>query len=306
MPLNGLGLYAVWKQEGATAKTDSNGKTYYLPTGFTYLEGTVATGLVIQDSNGNQFVWVPVASENLGYSKMTDNLGTAASQTTDDTLPSGITSEQTQITKYGGFYIARYEAGIPTSLSTAISTTTDTARNVSGVPVSKQNQVPWTYIDYTHAKANSERMYSNSYVQSGLITGTQWDVIMKWLIKSGYNVNTDSAGWGNHANSSFSSTAMDSSSSAGNSWTSGTTTSSTYALFKTGTSSGTKAKNIYDLAGNVWEYTSEVFGDVRINRSGAYDGHSTIYPASYRLGMGAYTVTWFGRTHGFRVVLYMK
>ena len=32
----------------------------YIPSGFTYLEGTVDTGYVIKDSIGNEFVWIPV------------------------------------------------------------------------------------------------------------------------------------------------------------------------------------------------------------------------------------------------------
>jgi hypothetical protein len=301
MPLNGLGLYAVWKQEGATAQTDSAGKTYYLPTGFTYVTGTVSTGLVIQDSSGNQFVWVPVTSENIEYSKVESYPGTTpGSQSIDDTLPSGIASEQTQITKYGGFYVARYEAGIPTSLSTAISTATRAARNVGGVPVSKQNQVPWNFIIYSQAKANAESMYSNSYVQSGLITGTQWDVIMKWLEKKGYNVKTDSGAFGNYANTTWYTTAM--SRDEGATWTTGTETSDVATLFKTG-SAATISNNIYDIAGNIWEFTAEKRNGYIILRGGVYNSSSSNIMAASRSN---HAPTGVGGNYGFRVVLYMK
>ena len=76
-----------------------------IPKGFTYKEGTKDTGLVIQDSNGNEFVWVP-ATEN-AYVKDTSFRG--GKPTGDDTLPNGITDETADVKKYGGFYIGRYD-----------------------------------------------------------------------------------------------------------------------------------------------------------------------------------------------------
>ena len=58
--------------------------------------------------------------------------------------------------KYGGFYIGRYEAGIPEG-NTSPS-------NKTGIPVSKKGAIVWTSIDYTNSKASAESMISNEYV----------------------------------------------------------------------------------------------------------------------------------------------
>ena len=44
---------------------ETNSENPYILDGFHYVEGTVDTGYVIEDENGNQFVWVPCNSENL-------------------------------------------------------------------------------------------------------------------------------------------------------------------------------------------------------------------------------------------------
>ena len=80
-----------------------------IPKGFKYKEGTKYTGLVIQDNTGNEFVWVPATEST--YAKDTSFDGNPP--TGDDTLPNGITDETAEVVKYGGFYIGRYEAGIP-------------------------------------------------------------------------------------------------------------------------------------------------------------------------------------------------
>lgn len=151
-------------------------------------------GLVIEDGEGNQFVWVPVDGTNVKYEKWLGNKNyqiTEISQVSDDTLPNGI-DENDQITKYGGFYIGRYEAGIPKSMTEAINTASKDARNVSGIPIVAKNQVPWDFIDYTTSKTNAENMYTGSNLKSGLLTGKMWDTTMKWLENTGVNVQTDS------------------------------------------------------------------------------------------------------------------
>ena len=129
-----------------------------IPKGFTYKEGTKDTGLVIQDEKGNEFVWVPATEST--YRKDTSFKG--VKPTGDDTLPNGI-DETADVVKYGGFYIGRYEAGIPEG---------DTSpSNKIGIPVSKKDATVWTNINYTNAKASAENMISNEYVQTGLLTG---------------------------------------------------------------------------------------------------------------------------------------
>ena len=240
-----------------------------VPKGFTYKEGTKDTGLVIKDDNGNEFVWVPATEST--YRKDTSFSGTK-----DDTLPNGITDETADVVKYGGFYIGRYEAGIPEG---------DTSpSNKTGIPVSKKGAKVWTNIDYTNSKANSENMISNEYVQTGLITGTAWDTVCHW-IKNDDELK-DSRTYGNYNNSE----------SPANVKGCGTKQVAGY-------SDKWMVKNIYDLAGNVWEWTSEADGSGFISRGGSYDNDGSRSHVSHR----ALT---FASSHndiaGFRSRLYIK
>lgn len=74
-------------------------------------------------------------------------------------------------------------------------------------------------------------------------------------------------------------------------------------LLTTGASDEAKKMNIYDLAGNVWEWILEkYFKSVNKSiRGGYYDNTSSIYPASSR----SITETSFVDNHvGFRAMLY--
>ena len=121
--------------EGTTHTKIGSGDYAYnnpvIPAGFETVETTGATwadansdgivdgwdnGLVIQDGSGNQFVWVPVDGTDVTYGYHY-SVGSTGSTSSEQSLPSGILDnnndkdkENDQITTYGGFYIARYEA----------------------------------------------------------------------------------------------------------------------------------------------------------------------------------------------------
>ena len=251
-----------------------------IPKGFTYKEGTKDTGLVIQDDNDNdnEFVWVPATEST--YRKNTSFPG--YTPTGDDTLPNGITDETADVVKYGGFYIGRYEAGIPKGETSTSDKT--------GIPVSKKDATVWINISYTNSKASAESMISNEYVQTGLLTGKAWDTTCNWIKDSLSSINssaslTDSRYYGNHVDSL-----------APANKNSGTKSTS-------GFNENWKVKNIYDLAGNVWEWTSEANDSYFISRGGSYSNSGIENPVSLRNhGMSYYA----GVDLGFRVRLYIK
>jgi hypothetical protein len=260
----------------AGTTTSFNYNNPVIPAGFVAVNTTRAkwdnlgvdydNGLVIQDASGNQFVWVPVDGTIVPYAKWCTT-GISYASTTNDTLPSGVTSETTQISTYKGFYIARYEAG-----------------NASSTAVSKKGANVWNNIDYTNSKSTAEGMYTSVKVKSGLVTGTMWDTTMKWIQNSGKSV-TDSRAWGNYTDSI-------SPANVGNG-----------VLQITGYSNNWQAKNIYDLAGNTWEWTNEIYSSGRVYRGSSYNFSGST--SSSVVSRGNFLVTLSYPYIGFRPALYI-
>ena len=245
-------------------------------------------GLVIQDLYSNQFVWVPVNGTTVTYAKWcTTSLSYAS--TVDDTLPSGYNVANITTT-YKGFYIARYEAmfdynggsirvASKKSLNkTASSWTRDSAHT----------GYLFNFVSYTDSKTYSEDMdtsygYDTSKVGTNLITGTQWDTALKWIQNSGKSV-IDSRAWGNYTDSV-------SPSNVGN-----------FMLQISGYSNYWKVKNIYDLAGNTFEWTNEIYSSYRVGRGGGYNYSGIDFPVAYRMGNSASSIS---HSMTFRPALYV-
>lgn len=156
---------------GENKEYTKNG-TAIIPVGFAIKPGCddVSNGLVISDvandidDTGNQFVWVPVTNGDV-YKR--DNSYpcqyTVFQYAYDDSdfLPARVSNEQETVLNAGGFYIGRYETGI-------------------GL-VSKKGATPWTNLHHNSAKSESKNFISNKFVTSALISGTQWDVTLKFV-----------------------------------------------------------------------------------------------------------------------------
>ena len=345
----GLEVTSATKVATVYAVSIGGGECVPVPYGFYYVGGNLDTGVIISDEEadkydgttdkttyayttsltGNQFVWIPCTTNSSDKSKTLYTKTSWGKQNAewDTTTPK---AEVQQIEKYGGFYVGRYEAGLASDMSEFTSTQQHTGSNqiynLYKTPQSKAGLAPWNFVDWTHSKANAESMYNNNYVSSGLITGTQWDVILNTL-KSKASLSdsdmTNSQYWGNYKNTAIAYTGRKATAYySSSSWylpVFGSTETSTTKddvtsnenkvdLLTTGASATTEKYHIYDIAGNLWEWTEEdshyaTSGQYRVLRGGSYLGASSVYPACYR-GYDSVSIT--NLNLGFRAVLYIK
>ena len=246
-------------------------------------------GLVIEDGSGNQFVWIPVdgmtvtfarqdwrnAEEELLTYPENTLIGNNESTEYTETVPTEIS---TSITNNGGFYIARYESGLPEG---EISSTVATDGRVK--PVSQQGATVWNEIAWSDNGTNDDTnpengavtvarsMYpvadTNYGVASTLIYGTQWDTALKFIgaYSGDAEYATDSTGKGNYDGTENGDPSSEEPDVCG-----------AYDVYR--------QKNIYDMAGNVYEWTMEKYSANRVSRGGSCDGSGSVLPASGRYG----------------------
>ena len=141
-----------------------------------------------------------------------------------------------QVNENGGFYIGRYEAS-------------NAGERVGCKPTTNTSEL-WNNISQTEAITNIQSTFQGNNYTSSLLTGSAWDRTLCWLYETGeksiVDIVGDSKNWGNYYDDTF---------------------SETIDLIKTGSKTETRAKNIYDLAGNLWEWTSQADGtDNRVGR----------------------------------------
>ena len=212
-------------------------------------------GLVIEDGIGNQFVWIPVNIENLNYSDF------AKKYYKDYIYDSSKEDKFTeQIKKYGGFYIARYEAGIDETRQNIIKNISEKTNDFIGKPVSKKDVLPWNFISYSNANKSARNMYFTDEINSDLISMEQALIIFEWLNEKNYNVYRDSSAWGNYSNVNFEFDGYYSIDYGKNYFYGKNKKKQTYnMILSTGASERNSANNIYDIAGNLWEYTNTFY-----------------------------------------------
>ena len=153
--------------------------------------------------------------------------------------------------------------------------------------------------------------------QSGMITGSQWDAMCKFI---GWDVaNSDCSNWGNYTNvKSKIYTSLTHSEDFRSDWFIESNiqkgSSNNRWIFPTGVfinenNQVTMKKNIYDIAGNVWEWTTEIpqgnDNVVPVRRGGSAPYNGLEYAASCRSGdENSGEITAWGM--GFRMVLYVE
>lgn len=193
--------------------TEISADSPYIPEGFTQVEDTtVETGFVIEDSKGNQFVWVPVESGSL--------IRNTNENDKYEEIDSTATGLYNSVAKYYGFYIARYEAS---------------KAEINGLSIAKsvKNEIPWSNMNYEEAYSacvNASIAYNYSGVKTALMNSYAWDTTLDWLNKSVSNYSSNTS-YGNY---------------------SGT-------ILKTGTTEMDQVNSICDMAGNLREWTTEVY-----------------------------------------------
>ena len=210
----------------------------------------------------------------------------------------GISAQITELTKsiykYGGFYIGRYEAGSKTAARTRDSSQTEPF-------VVQQDKYPYNYVEWGKGMGDisegavhlSNSLYTGKTgygVKSMLCTGAAWDSMLDFIKDSSHNV-TSSNSWGNYKNSDTykvyrGSLYSNSTWSAADPTNGSDVTKNTSILLTTGATERNKrnsSKNIYDVAGNCAEWTTEAYNtDYRVLRGGYYYNNGSSVPASSR------------------------
>ena len=305
-------------------------------------EKTVEDGLVIIDINGNEWVWIEVPKsimpEGLTFTNETDyaTLETALQTYAGDYRKTEYADEwydgcglqegeYTQLKQSmlksvyenGGFYIGKYETG---SFDNPV-----TSNDITRKAVIQKGAYPYNYVTCSQAQAISEGL-SVGNKTSSLMFGIQWDLVLKYLEVNGdwdtsthdasYYLKTDSSSWGNYRNAEFSvkegnkyatyngsvlgdwnNVPRNYTKPSYNSWLTGD-------ILTTGATKRNSKMNIYDLAGNEWEWSLEKGEDISvpcITRAGNYFNFGYGFMAS---SYYAFTIDNNYNDVGFRVSLY--
>ena len=325
----------------ATAET----APYFPDNTFTKKEGTIDTGLVIQDASGNEYVWVVVprttavyATTGLGKTTFTDADYTSiendlkeytktyrgsTSFITDtwyaDDKNEGWLSETEYKTlknsmlksvyENGGFYVGRYEAGIRTNRTSIEAQVNGKYPVPTTAPVTKADAYPYTYVTRTQAQNLASNVNSGTKTSS-LMFGVQWDLVLAFMHNKGNiedsTLTSNSTTIGNYYNSTFDLNRgkYAQCGQLGNTWknfdsaldsivvsneTTGKMKKTEQNSYKNGillTTGGTeqsKVMNIYDIAGNVYEWTLEKTPNTYepcVTRGGLFNDTGSYRPAA--------------------------
>ena len=283
----------------------------FLPQGATVVNKELDTGIVIKDKNNNEWVWIEVPKSVTAKANTEKEIEEALEKyvMVDSTEKNelivnkqghtesyhkgiGLTEEQYKTRKSeilksikvnGGFYIGRYETGY--NISENVSARLSASEKTPQVPVIQANAYPYNYVTNEQAEKLSESL-SIEGSRCGLMLGLQYDLVFKYMNVKGKitpkEITEDSTKIGNYSNNS----------------------NFNMTLLTTGASDETKILNIYDIAGNVFEWTLEKGLDDKYPCSyigGCYRDKGSDLPCSKRFGT---TETESRDYIGFRATMY--
>ena len=288
---------------GSVAKIDG----VPIPEGYYYVGGTKAKGLVISDNvadkeldkgkenvrrdlAGNQWVWVPVETPSSLYTTvdagvaLSGSTGVKTTKYTNSAIISGQTRGLPGSTDYRepdiltdtGYDDSNYaKAGFSSFANMAENMKNDYEEMIASLEKYKgfyigryeltangeKTGATQTGITWYEYYKNCTTLVVGSKVKARMIWGLQWDATCNWLDNSGFNIK-DSSTWGNYDNN---------------------TATGHGTKQNTGFSESWKANNIYDFAGNCWEFTQEALStNSRALRGGGCNNRGSSIPASYR------------------------
>ena len=280
-----------------TEVTYPDGKVW-IPEGFKVAgdsASTVQGGVVIEDKDGNQFVWVPV--DTISDYKRTWYTGSdgitfgSYSETLKD-------DEKTSVTTYKGFYIGRYEAGDKESTGTTKATFRTSSSDTSNSVTIKADQVPYNYVTRTQAVSLAEGFATKQgyKAKTKLVSSYAWDTTIAFIEKTVNNYGSSSS-QGNYSDTSVTYKDITDESKPEK-----TKAENSSLLVATGQT--TPVCNIYDMGGNVFEWTTESYSITNFpyaRRGGSYLSSFADSPAGRRLdGFDDANANF-----GFRLTLFM-
>lgn len=272
------------KGDGEFKYKDKTGKTITIPSGFCVSqingEDEISKGLVIKNNEtDDRYVWVEVpktiydtAQSEKDYENIEKDMQEYAkdyrADNYSDNWYSGCGIENSteylnlknrmlrSVYEKGGFWISQYEIGADT-----IATSTSTSKN----PRSKADMYPYIYVTCAQAQQLSTNMESSN-LTSSLLFGIQWDLTLKFIEENNGKtknlIKENSTTWGNYQDAIFTIYKGSYSVDGGKNYTAVSqnytkTNVVSNVLITTGATIRNCALNIYDLAGNVFEFTLE-------------------------------------------------
>ncbi len=312
MKISDIDVGEITYETSYTIFKDVNGEQVPIPEGYIVSENSdeniVNKGLVISDSRGNEYVWISCtvdsSSNKLQYKRTewgvekdgTDNsraikdeltlkdIDVTYSKTDTDNgineeiskeIVAQINAEKESIKKYGGYYIGRYEVGKDNKTA-----------------VIKAEQEPYVNIKWSKAYELAKGIGGGEGATTYLCSSYSWDTAINFIQNTtGKNYATSIIGF----NGNWKSQEVKDSS--------GKVIKPVNTAQRLNTGLTTALCNIYDMGGNVGEFTTELnpgTSETVVLRGGY---HNIGSPAGYRWDYGSGHA---GSGYGFRATLFLK
>ena len=311
MKISDIDVGEITYETSYTIFKDVNGEQVPIPEGYIVSENSdeniVNKGLVISDSRGNEYVWISCtvdsSSNKLQYKRTewgvekdgTDNsraikdeltlkdIDVTYSKTDTDNgineeiskeIVAQINAEKESIKKYGGYYIGRYEVGKDNKTA-----------------VIKAEQEPYVNIKWSKAYELAKGIGGGEGATTYLCSSYSWDTAINFIQNTtGKNYATSIIGF----NGNWKSQEVKDSS--------GKVIKPVNTAQRLNTGLTTALCNIYDMGGNVGEFTTELnpgTSETVVLRG----GHINYGPAGYRWDYDSGSARSYC---GFRATLFLK